>query len=659
MQIFKIRVSFSSLLVVLGSMFLLTSSCTFAPQKRPPEKAAPTDLQIFNSAHKDFNNKRTVRAIKKLNGLTQRNPGTDIADDAFMLLGKIYYKIGNYEKAYSAYINVVNAEVFSPEEGQALYNASLALSKLGRYNEALSLTERCLNFKDLPEALVSNVYKLRYFLFTQLGDRLDALQTLTVLYNFETDTTQKEKYRLSAIDYVESQLTQEELVKVAENSSFGFLRGYALFHVGIAAFEQKDFSKAVDYLEEVVKTLPETDMADQASSMLFQIEARRKVAPYTIGVVLPLSGHKRDQWMAQKTLRGLQLGLGIFGSERSLFNLSVIDSKSNPDASRRAVEKLVTEDHVIAIVGSLLSKTAVAVSSKADELGVPNITLSQKAGITEIGNNVFRNALTSEMQVQNIVEAAMVHGKMKKFAVLFPNDAYGVEFTNLFWDEVKNRGGEIVGAQPYEPGTTDFDGPVRRLVGTFYVEDRIDEYKLRLKKWFKKQKSFNMRITPPKDLLPPVVDFDAIFVPDDIRAIGQIAPMLAYHDISEIKLIGTRVWNTPGLIARGGSYVEDSIFADGLLPTDIGFKNSSFYLSYKKTFGTTPRLMDAEAYDIGILLRRLIEGGENTRIGLAQALKNTTNFQGSLGNLQMNPQRELRRPIFSLTVKEGQITVSN
>ena len=54
-------------------------------------------------------------------------------------------------------------------------------------------------------------------------------------------------------------------------------------------------------------------MADQASSMLFQIEARRKVAPYTIGVVLPLSGHKRDQWMAQKTLRGLQLGLGILG----------------------------------------------------------------------------------------------------------------------------------------------------------------------------------------------------------------------------------------------------------------------------------------------------------------------------------------------------------
>ena len=46
-----------------------------------------------------------------------------------------------------------------------------------------------------------------------------------------------------------------------------------------------------------------------------------------------------------------------------------------------------------------------------------------------------------------------------------------------------------------------------------------------------KTKSFNMRITPPKDLFAPVVDFDAIFVPDDIRAIGQIAPMLAYHDI--------------------------------------------------------------------------------------------------------------------------------
>ena len=70
-----------------------------------------------------------------------------------------------------------------------------------------------------------------------------------------------------------------------------------------------------------------------------------------------------------------------------------MDSKNNADAARKAVKRLVIEDNVIAIVGGLLSKTAHAISSKANELGVPNISLSQKPGITEIGNYVFRKRI--------------------------------------------------------------------------------------------------------------------------------------------------------------------------------------------------------------------------------------------------------------------------
>src|SRR6185369_3531304 len=118
--------------------------------------------------------------------------------------------------------------------------------------------------------------------------------------------------------------------------------------------------------------------------------------------------------------------------------------------------------------GSLLSKTALPLAAKAQELGVPSIGLSQKAGLTEIGDKVFRNALTSEMQVREVVRVAMDELGLKKFAILFPNDPYGVEYANIFWDEVLARGGSVQAAQTYNPKDTDFRGVIQRLVGTYY-----------------------------------------------------------------------------------------------------------------------------------------------------------------------------------------------
>ncbi|MBK7845680.1 MAG: ABC transporter substrate-binding protein [Bdellovibrionales bacterium] len=148
--------------------------------------------------------------------------------------------------------------------------------------------------------------------------------------------------------------------------------------------------------------------------------------------------------------------------------MAVLDSEGNPDIARRSVERLVTEDHVIALIGSLLSKTAVAVASKSDELGVPSIALSSKSGITEIGPTVFET-LTGEMQVRQLVNVAMNDLGITRFAIMYPNDAYGVEYANLFWDEVLARGGTISGAQTYEPNQTDFSAPIQRLVGTFIL----------------------------------------------------------------------------------------------------------------------------------------------------------------------------------------------
>ncbi len=403
----------------------------------------------------------------------------------------------------------------------------------------------------------------------------------------------------------------------------------------------------------MISIAPDSDLAEQARSSISQIDARRQVSPKTIGAILPLSGRYSN--VAYRTLKGLQLGLGVYGKDRSDFRLAVIDSEGNPDQARRAVERLVTEDHVIAIVGSLDSKTATAVASKADELGVPSINLSQSAGITQVGSTVFRNSITSEMQVRHLAHEAMNTMGLKKFAILYPNDAYGIEYANLFWDEILARGGKIVAAQTYNPTDTNFGGPVQRLVGTYYVEDRQDEYRELARNWLKANPSPRARESMPDDLLPPAVDFDAIFIPDSIRAVSLIAPTLAFHDVDHVRLLGTNLWNSDALIKKGSRHINSALFVDTVLQTDDSFKNSGFFKQFKAVFGDDPGVFEVQGYDTGMMLRTLIAGGERTRLGLASALKSSDSLPGAIGNLQVDSNREFQRPLVSLTVEDGKI----
>jgi ABC-type branched-subunit amino acid transport system substrate-binding protein len=381
------------------------------------------------------------------------------------------------------------------------------------------------------------------------------------------------------------------------------------------------------------------------------------VDPYAIGTVLPISG--RYAQVAQKTLRGLQLGLGIYGPDRSSFKLAVVDSEGTPEGARRAVERLVTEDSVIAVVGSLLSREATAVAQKTEELGVPSIALSQKAGLTTAGTYIFRNAVTSAMQVRELVKLAMEQLGLKRFAILYPNDAYGVEYANLFWDEVLARGGTIAGAQIYNPTETDFRGPIKRLVGTYYMEDRKSEYQARLRDWYRQQKKITTRQSPPDDILPPIVDFDAIFIPDTPKALGQIAPMLVYQGVNNVRLLGTNVWNSSELVRRGEKNVENAVFVDTNVTNDPAFKQSKFYRDFTKTFGEEPGLFEAQGYEVGMMLRNSISGGERSRVGLAESLNGLRQVQGVAGMLQMNDQREMVRPLTPFMVKDAQIAIWN
>jgi hypothetical protein len=67
-----------------------------------------------------------------------------------------------------------------------------------------------------------------------------------------------------------------------------------------------------------------------------------------------------------------------------------------------------------------------------------------------------------------------------------------------------------------------------------------------------------------ENILDPVVDFDAVFIPDSAKAAGQIAAMFAFNDVGRLKYLGPNLWNTSDLGRRFGNYAEQIIFADGI-----------------------------------------------------------------------------------------------
>ena len=568
--------------------------------------------------------------------------------------GKAYFKERRFGLAYKQFAFIFKSKRESPLKGEALFWAIHSLERLSLYTEALALVDKALSHKELSQGVASfQFYELRFSLLSKLGFHIEAFYVAHYLSSESKKESVSRFYRERVLEYIQN-LNQKDLKRVLRDYKFKSVHSYAYYRLAHFYMSQKNFRKAKYYFEKVQRLALESSLLDKASNFIKRILDQETVHPYSIGVILPLSGKHSE--LSKKILHGLQMGFGIYGEEGSSpFQIAVIDSFGNPDIASRAVERLLSEDKIIALVGSLLSRTSESTAMKANDLGIPSISLSQKLGLTQVGPYIFRNALTSKMQIQTLVRTLIEEKGFKRFALLFPNDLYGLEYVNLFWDEVRYWGGSITSAQIYKSGETDFKNSIQRLVGLYYIEDREKEYQSLITDWIEKQRIISIRKSPPDNILRPIVNFDAIFVPDGVKAIGQIAPMLAYYEIEDVRLVGTSLWNSSSLVKRGQKHVEGALFVDNNLNLLKNKSGQKFFRQYKKVFGEEPNVFSKRAYDIAKILRFFIEKGERTRIGLREKIAELKEFKGISGSLHMTDQRELSQDTLIFTVSKGQI----
>lgn len=641
----------------ISAVCLLALNLSCATAQRPistsePTAAPPSAVEVFKQAKADLSRRDIKAATAKFQSVISSAPKTELALQSMIELGDIQFQQSRWSEANQQYQRAFQQNLKSNSTAIAAQKSGQSLLNLERPQDALAIVDQALRFDFASPGTTVSLLRVRLQAVRKTSQSVEELRTLVQLHRRVENQSQKDDLRLQALGVAESRLSPQQLEDIVRDPGFDLVRPVALFRVGVAKFEQGQLSSARESLSEVVRLAPQTEIGERASEMLSQMEARERVNPRRVGAILPLSG--RQARVAQRTLRGLQLGLGIYGGNRSGYELAVIDSAGNAAVARRGVETLVSDDNVIAIVGGMTSREAQAMATKAQEFGIPNFSLSQKSGLTQIGDYVFRHALTSETQVKQLVHEAIHNRGLKRFAILYSNDAYGKEFAHLFWDEVVRNGGAIRGARSYTPGATDFNSEIRALVGTAQVEARKHEYKLRMDEW-KKNKTAAQRRNEPEDILPPIVDFDAVFIPDSARALGQIAPTLAYNEVRDVTLIGPNLWNTQATVERAGKLLKDPIFLDSILIGDPEFQSSSFYKDYISTFGEPPDDFDVIAYDTGLMIRRALDSGATTRPELQAALLRLGRVMGAFGEVTMTSQREVARPVTILTVSDGRI----
>jgi len=475
-----------------------------------------------------------------------------------------------------------------------------------------------------------------------------------------------------AEDLIQNRLSVSDLESASRDQSLIAHRPLILWQLGQANQKNKRSSQALEYYRSLSSQYPQSPLTIRANVMIELIQASQTVDSSVIGAVLPLTGKNAN--VGQHALIALKMGLEVDKPD-SKFKLVTYDTQSNPDLAAAGVDKLLVDNKVIALVGGLSSKEATLLAQRAELFSVPFIGLSQKPGLTSIGEFVFRNSLTPDMQVDQLANFAFEKLNAKRFAILFPNDSYGVEFANIFWDQVLARGGQVTAAQTYDPKENDFTGVIQQLVGTYYPEARPEEYKQRLddmkkakrlraqknRKENKKPTAKNSREHEVEEsILQPVVNFDVIFLPDSGKTLSQVMAFMKVNEVSNLTYLGTNIWNSPDIVKRAAGGQKESVyFVDAIDPNDNRIRETPFFKEYLTAFNEEPTLIEMQAYESAKILRDQITSGGTSRDSLASRLRIMGRSTGITGELRMSNQREIERPVHVLSLDNGLIRKIN
>ncbi len=617
-----------AILTIAIGMALSTGACQPRPLTPP---SALSESALFLEAEEDYRHGRNDRALEAFGLYTARFPHGEKAATALSRMASIHLDAGLYQEVFPLLERVVIEYPDHPEAPPALYDHAALLSRLGEYEKS--------NFK--AEAFLRRYpdHDLRGEVFLLLGKNLSLLKHYPASYaaysnalRYYASSDRKPEVEERVIHLIEASDLEglETVLPQIRQTPFA---PHAYHRMALLYLEKGRIKEARESAMALVRSSAEQHWVDLGRQIIEKTE-QEETATRVVACMLPLAGSFAIY--GQEVLNGIQLGLGVkdgFLDEANQgLEILIKDTQGDPDVASAQVEELAGNKRLLAIIGPLASKSATAAAKKAQELGVPIITLTQKEGITEEGGMVFRNFLTPVREVEEV--ASRVGGGMglRQFGILYPENPYGRYLMNLFWDRVEELGGAITAVEPYKPNQTDFSTEIKKIVGLYYP--RPASY-------------FAFEDKPQ-----PIVDFDAVFIPDTAERVALIAPQFPFHGVFNLKFLGSSLWQSEELVRTAGDYLQGAIFPSAFFAGMDSELVRRFVSQYREDYGTDPGVLAATGYDSILLIRFVLQNDTiRTREDFLGALKGVQGFYGVTGDLAFDHNREVSKKPVLLSIQ--------
>jgi ABC-type branched-subunit amino acid transport system substrate-binding protein/outer membrane protein assembly factor BamD (BamD/ComL family) len=695
------------------AVFVLTlSACAPSPVPKkdwmPVSPEITTAMEDFEKAEGLFQRQEYSEALAVYRNYLKKYPNGPLADAAWIKIGLLYMAMEEYEESREAFQTLLADYPQSPFTEDTRFNVILTYYKEGDYKSAVRSAESALKFTKSSHQEF-RIYYLLGYAYSSSREFEDAVRSLIKAY--ERTLPQGRKEILASVKEIIPYLKVTELQRLLESYGDRVPGGYLRLELARHYASKDEIDAAIRLLSDFASLFPDHDEIETATAFLGELKAASMVDRFLIGCVLPLTGTYGT--FGNRALTGIELALHQFNSRhrKNPIHLLIKDSRGEPDEAARTVESLALTEKVIAIIGPMITSEAAAVEAQARK--IPIMTLTQKPDITERGDYVFRNFMTPSLQIKAIVDYAVKDLGLKRFAILYPEEQYGVSFMNGFWDALLDHDAEVVAVESYRPDQTDFGDPVKKLVGLYYPRPEITEERIVAEKeawilfsapgddeteWLNIEQpiefSYGMMLPQgaeeqaqkgisqgpaaldledflvPQDLRPeestdtgrdrpeekrelqPVVDFEAIFIPDSHEKIALIAPQFLYNDVSGVLLLGTNLWHSEKLIETAGSHVQGAVVPDGFFVDSPSEKVQNFVGQYKEVFGTPPGFLEAQAYDAAwVLFQALSHPGVWSRRTVKTALMEILDFEGITGVTSFDERGDAVKPLYLVKIK--------
>ena len=306
---------------------------------------------------------------------------------------------------------------------------------------------------------------------------------------------------------------------------------------------------------------------------------------------------------------------GVLGKQIKLLTEDDLTKAGEPAT---VVNKLISRDGVVAILGEVASSRSLEAAPICQQAKIPMISPSStNPKVTQTGDFIFRVCFTDILQGKILASFAEKTLHAKKVAVFTDvKSDYSKGLAKYFKENFIAGGGQIA-------TELDFNGG---------------------------DKDFKAQLTAIKSASP-----DAIFIPAYYTDVALICIQAKQLNLS-VPIFGGDGWESDQLMKIGQDAVEGIYFSTHASVDSPDTRIKEFVTAYKRRFnGKMPDAMAMLGYDSAMILAEAIkQAGSTDGPKVRDALAVTKDFAGVSGKITIDANRDATKPMVILQIKNGQ-----